>query len=191
IEDAIEVFGETGTVDIITETLNEIYGVSGVAWHQFELKEPVGLSIAQLDSDGTFNRLFADDHNIERTKEKLVEYVVDNAHEFEWKNVYNEGEYSGYWSCSAEQAFSQPVDNAVQALGISTTMNIIIETLEKFYNIHNDGESKESVNLKFSNLKDFLVDVDDDEDYYDDYDEDDYGYDDDYDGFYDEDDEDE
>src|SRR5699024_11723298 len=51
IEDAIEVFGETGTVDIITETLNEIYGVSGVAWHQFELKEPVGLSIAQLDSD--------------------------------------------------------------------------------------------------------------------------------------------
>src|SRR5699024_6264656 len=116
---------------------------------------------------------------------------VDNAHEFEWKNVYNEGEYSGYWSCSAEQAFSQPVDNAVQALGISTTMNIIIETLEKFYNIHNDGESKESVNLKFSNLKDFLVDVDDDEDYYDDYDEDDYGYDDDYDGFYGEDDEDE
>lgn len=128
------------------------------------------------------------EENIERTKERVVEYVVDNADKFEWKNVYSEGEYSGYWNIPLEQVSSQPIHNAVQVFGIDSTIDIIVETLEKFYNIHNDGESKEPVSLKFSNLKDFLVDVDDDEDYYDDYDEDDYGYDEDYFGYYDSDD---
>lgn len=135
------------------------------------------------------------EENIERTKEKLVEYVKDNADKFEWKNVYSEGEYSGYWSIPSEQVFSQPIDNAVQVFGIDSAMDIIVETLEKFYNIHNDGESEEPVSIKISDLIDFLdnneYDEDDDEDYYDDYDEDDYGYDEDYNGFYDEDDEDE
>ena len=133
------------------------------------------------------------EENIERTKEKLVEYVKDNADKFGWKNVYSEGEYSGYWSIPSEQVFSQPIDNAVQVFGIDSAMDIIVETLEKFYNIHNDGESEEPVSIKISDLIDFLdnneYDEDDDEDYYDDYDEDDYGYDEDYDGFYDEDDE--
>lgn len=125
------------------------------------------------------------EENIERTKERVVEYVVDNADKFEWKNVYSEGEYSGYWNIPLEQVSSQPIHNAVQVFGIDSTIDIIVETLEKFYNIHNNGESKEPVSLKFSNLKDFLVDVDDDEDYYDDYDEDDYGYDEDYFDYYD------
>ena len=135
------------------------------------------------------------EENIERTKEKLVEYVKDNADKFEWKNVYSEGEYSGYWSIPSEQVFSQPIDNAVQVFGIDSAMDIIVETLEKFYNIHNDGESEEPVSIKISDLIDFLdnneYDEDDDEDYYDDYDEDDYGYDEDYFDYYDSDDDDE
>lgn len=99
------------------------------------------------------------EENIERTKEKLVEYVKDNADKFEWKNVYSEGEYSGYWSIPSEQVFSQPIDNAVQVFGIDSAMDIIVETLEDFY-----------------------------EDFYNDYDEDDYGYDEDYYDDYDEDD---
>ncbi len=98
------------------------------------------------------------EENIKRTKEELVEYVKDNADDFEWKNVYSEGEYSGYWECKFKQLSDQPINNAMQVFGIDSTMDIIVETLEDFY-----------------------------EDFYDDYDEDDYGYDDDYDGFYDED----
>lgn len=95
------------------------------------------------------------EENIERTKERLVEYVKDNADDFEWKNVYSEGEYSGYWECKFKQLSDQPINNAMQVFGIDSTMDIIVETLEDFYN---------------------------------DYDEDDYGYDEDYHGFYDEDD---
>lgn len=94
------------------------------------------------------------EENIKQTKERLVEYVKDNADDFEWKNVYSEGEYSGYWECKFKQLSDQPINNAMQVFGIDSTMDIIVETLEDFY---------------------------------DDYDEDDYGYDDDYDGFYDED----
>lgn len=101
------------------------------------------------------------EENIERTKERLVEYVKDNADDFEWKNVYSEGEYSGYWECKFKQLSDQPINNAMQVFGIDSTMDIIVETLEDFY-----------------------------EDIYNDYDEDDYGYDGDYNGFYDEDDED-
>lgn len=95
------------------------------------------------------------EENIKRTKERLVEYVKDNADDFEWKNVYSEGEYSGYWQCKFKQLSDQPINNAMQVFGIDSTMDIIVETLEDFYN---------------------------------DYDEDDYGYDGDYNGFYDEDD---
>lgn len=95
------------------------------------------------------------EENIKRTKEELVEYVKDNADDFEWKNVYSEGEYSGYWECKFKQLSDQPINNAMQVFGIDSTMDIIVETLEDFYN---------------------------------DYDEDDYGYDEDYHGFYDEDD---
>lgn len=102
------------------------------------------------------------EENIERTKERLVEYVKDNADDFEWKNVYSEGEYSGYWECKFKQLSDQPINNAMQVFGIDSTMDIIVETLEDFY-----------------------------EDFYNDYDEDDYGYDGDYNGFYDDDDEDE
>lgn len=102
------------------------------------------------------------EENIERTKERLVEYVKDNADDFEWKNVYSEGEYSGYWECKFKQLSDQPINNAMQVFGIDSTMDIIVETLEDFY-----------------------------EDFYNDYDEDDYGYDGDYNGFYDEDDDDE
>lgn len=102
------------------------------------------------------------EENIERTKERLVEYVKDNADDFEWKNVYSEGEYSGYWECKFKQLSDQPINNAMQVFGIDSTMDIIVETLEDFY-----------------------------EDFYNDYDEDDYGYDEDYNGFYDEDDDDE
>ena len=102
------------------------------------------------------------EENIERTKEKLVEYVKDNADDFEWKNVYSEGEYSGYWECKFKQLSAQPINNAMQVFGIDSTMDIIVETLEDFY-----------------------------EDFYNDYDEDDYGYDGDYNGFYDEDEDDE
>lgn len=87
IEDAIEVFGETGTVDIITETLNEIYGVSGVAWHQFELKEPVGLSIAQLDSKGAFNKPFSDESNLKD--------LLDDDEDEDYYDDYDEDDY-GY-----------------------------------------------------------------------------------------------
>lgn len=97
------------------------------------------------------------EENIKRTKERLVEYVKDNADDFEWKNVYSEGEYSGYWQCKFKQLSDQPINNAMQVFGIDSTMDIIVETLEDFYN---------------------------------DYDEDDYGYDGDYNGFYDEDDDD-
>jgi len=102
------------------------------------------------------------EENIKRTKEELVEYVKDNADDFEWKNVYSEGEYSGYWECKFKQLSDQPINNAMQVFGIDSTMDIIVETLEDFY-----------------------------EDFYNDYDEDDYGYDEDYNGFYDEDDDDE
>lgn len=99
------------------------------------------------------------EENIKQTKERLVEYVKDNADDFEWKNVYSEGEYSGYWECKFKQLSDQPINNAMQVFGIDSTMDIIVETLEDFY-----------------------------EDFYNDYDEDDYGYDEDYHGFYDEDD---
>ena len=87
------------------------------------------------------------EENIERTKERLVEYVKDNADDFEWKNVYSEGEYSGYWECKFKQLSAQPINNAMQVFGIDSTMDIIVETLEDFY-----------------------------EDFYNDYDEDDYDY---------------
>lgn len=101
------------------------------------------------------------EENIERTKEKLVEYVKDNADDFEWKNVYSEGEYSGYWECKFKQLSDQPINNAMQVFGIDSTMDIIVETLEDFY-----------------------------EDFYNDYDEDDYGYDEDYEDYFDDDDDD-
>lgn len=120
------------------------------------------------------------EENIKRTKEKLVEYVKDNADKFKWKNVYSEGEYSGYWNIPLEQVSSQPIHNAVQVFGIDSTIDIIVETLD---NISYGFELKEPVGLSIaqldsdgtfnklfageSNLKDFLNE-DEDEDYYDD-----------------------
>lgn len=93
------------------------------------------------------------EENIKRTKEELVEYVKDNADDFEWKNVYSEGEYSGYWECKFKQLSDQPINNAMQVFGIDSTMDIIVETLEDFYeDFYNDYD------------EDYFDDDDDDDD---------------------------
>ena len=94
IEDAIEVLGTAAAVDIIAETLNEIYDVSGVAWYQWyqsKLKDPVGLSIAQLDSKGAFNKPFAD-------KSNLKDFLDDDEDEYDYRgdNLLGNAEYEWF-----------------------------------------------------------------------------------------------
>lgn len=117
------------------------------------------------------------EENIERTKEKLVEYVKDNAYSFGRKYDKVKGQYSGHWRFNAGDLSVKPIEDAMEVLGTAPAIDIIAETLKDFYGIPNVSWYQ-------------VVVTDEDEDYYDDYDEDDYGYDDDYNGFYDEDDED-
>lgn len=128
------------------------------------------------------------EENIERTKERLVEYVVDNAHTFTRKYDKGRGKYDGYWKFNAEELSVKPVEDAMEVLGTATTMDIIIETLDTFYNVKDWGLLGALLSATTGNGD---IADDEDEDYYDDYDEDDYGYDDDYDGFYEEDEDDE
>lgn len=114
------------------------------------------------------------EENIERTKEKLVEYVKDNAYSFGRKYDKVKGQYSGHWRFNAGDLSVKPIEDAMEVLGTAPAIDIIAETLKDFYGIPNVSWYQ-------------VVVTDEDEDYYDDYDEDDYGYDDDYDGFYDED----
>lgn len=122
------------------------------------------------------------EENIERTKEKLVEYVEDNRYSFARR--YNGGR-SGYWEITAKDLSVKLIEDAIELLGTATTVDIIVDTLN---DIHCVSGGASYLVVKPT---EFAVNDDEDEDYYDDYDEDDYGYDDDYDGFYDEDDEDE
>lgn len=148
------------------------------------------------------------EENIERTKERLVEYVKDNAYSFGRKYDKVKGQYGGHWSFTTEELSAKPIEDAIEVLGSAAAVDIIAEILNEIYGVsgvawYQVEVSEEPVGLSIAQLdsngafdkllvgdtsKDFLVDdEDEDEDYYDDYDEDDYGYDDDYDGFYDED----
>jgi hypothetical protein len=122
------------------------------------------------------------EENIERTKEKLVEYVEDNRYSFARR--YNGGR-SGYWEITAKDLSVKLIEDAIELLGTATTVDIIVDTLN---DIHCVSGGASYLVVKPT---EFAVNDDEDEDYYDDYDEDDYGYDDDYDGFYEEDEDDE
>lgn len=131
------------------------------------------------------------EENIKRTKEKLVEYVKDNAYSFTRRgSIIRNGRWGGYWDFSTEELSVKPIDDAIRVLGSSTAIDIIVETLNDVRGYVGSAEYNIVVPEEPTELTFLVTDEDKDEDYYDDYDEDDYGYDGDYNGFYDEDDED-
>ena len=121
------------------------------------------------------------EENIERTKEKLVEYVEDNRYSFARR--YNGGR-SGYWEITAKDLSVKLIEDAIELLGTATTVDIIVDTLN---DIHCVSGGASYLVVKPT---EFAVNDDEDEDYYDDYDEDDYGYDEDYGDYFDDDDDD-
>lgn len=130
------------------------------------------------------------EENIKRTKEKLVEYVEDNAYSFTRRgDIIRNGSWGGYWDFSTEELSVKPIDDAIKVLGSATTIDIIVETLNDIRGFSGSAGYNIVVPEEPTELTFLVTDEDDDEDedYYDDYDEDDYGYDDDYDGFYEED----
>lgn len=123
------------------------------------------------------------EETIKRTKERLVEYIQDNAYSFTRKNG---GWSSSSWSFTNEELSARPIQDAMQVLGTATATDVIVSTLDSIR-----GSVRGLPNKSFQQEFDLITGSIYDEDYYDDYDEDDYGYDGDYNGFYDEDDEDE
>lgn len=110
------------------------------------------------------------EENIKRTKEKLAEYVGDNRYSFTRVCAGGKGKYN--WNFDTEELSVKPIEDAMKVFGVAGTIDIIVEMLNIFYN---DEKLEESVNIKTSDLIDFLDKYDYDEhNYY----EDDYGYDD-------------
>ena len=179
------------------------------------------------------------EENIERTKEKLAEYVKDNKDSFTRKGDVS---INNYWDFTHKELSVKPIEDAMKVLGSATTVDIITEILNDIHGVSGgasyqvtateeptefttDGDNYTHYNYysgdyddydednyddtplsklikEWEDLSDFVKedimadivsanvdfeDEDEDEDYYDDYDEDDYGYDEDYYGFYDED----
>lgn len=99
------------------------------------------------------------EETIKRTKEKLVEYVKDNAYSFGRKYDKVKGQYGGHWRFNAGDLSVKPIEDAMEVLGTAPAIDIIAETLKDFYGIPNVSWYQ-------------VVVTDEDEDYYDDYDED-------------------
>lgn len=114
------------------------------------------------------------EETIKRTKERLVEYIQDNAYSFTRKNG---GWSSSSWSFTNEELSARPIQDAMQVLGTATATDVIVSTLDSIR-----GSVRGLPNKSFQQDFDLIAgriydeDVDEDEDYYDDYD-----------GFYDED----
>ena len=134
IEDAMKVLGSATTVDIITEILNDIHGVSGGASYQVSATE------------------------------EPTEFTIDGDN-YTHYNYYS-GDYDDY---DEDNYDDTPLSKLIKEW----------EDLSDFV--------KEDIMADIVSANVDFEDEDEDEDYYDDYDEDDYGYDEDYYGFYDED----
>lgn len=79
---------------------------------------------------------------IERTKERLVEYVKDNRYPFARK--YDDGR-GGYWEITAEGLSAKPIEDAIEVFGETGTVDIITETLNNIHGV-SGGASYQSVN---------------------------------------------
>ena len=72
------------------------------------------------------------EENIERTKEKLAEYVKDNKDSFTRKGDVS---INNYWDFTHKELSVKPIEDAMKLLGSTTTIDIITEILNDIHGV--------------------------------------------------------
>ena len=72
------------------------------------------------------------EENIERTKEKLAEYVKDNKDSFTRKGDVS---INNYWDFTHKELSVKPIEDAMKLLGSATTVDIITEILNDIHGV--------------------------------------------------------